>query len=934
MQRASVIIILLLLPCSLAAQYSGVNSALQLSAGGYISVPYSDNLNTGLTSAGIVAMDAWVRPASTSTDMAIIGNDKNSGYWFGLSSTGKVRLLLNPQAVFDSKSSISANVWTHVGVHYYPETQVVRFYINGVLDRSVSAPQTYIGYAYNDLRIGADRSGSSAADYWRGLIDEVRIWTGVIDFSSAEGDLYKIPHAVAGGLHGRHLVAVWRLNGNGNDPVGGQNGSAVGNVSYAATPDPPFYSRIGIWFRNASAAMQSVDHFLIPYSKDLELRSNYTIECWIKPSSSAGHAQFQTLFCKTSALTAQYPVWVGINKSNNRIRFVPNGDTQDWFESTAAVPTGTWTHLAVRFSGSGSKHSATIFINGLPRGQKAYTSPGPANQAPIVLATSSVSPSANFIYGYHGMIDELRVWNTPRSDLAIADNYRREIPAGATELAGNYHFDGDVLDASGSYNHGSNSYGYSQFYFYRSEDLPAQPSLTLTAPKSGEQWTIGETVDITWNAQGLHYVTVELSRNGGSTWTETLYNAGNASAGSLKWTVTAPETGDAHVRVRTPTSTGIEDRATKVGISEPTPVLDVRPPSIALTLSRNAPLPPPQRIILRNAGGGMLSWTAATGSTGWLAVQPDQGAANIDTFNVQITSTAMTEGVYRAEIVIGGNAENAGLKIPVELTITAQRVYSVSGTLRDQTGAPVGWVPVRSFGEAEVTTESRQDGKYALEYLPSGDYDIMPASFYFRSDPAQRAFRPLNNFEIGVDFTLTPRRRSLVFRYHEGWNLVSIPLHPDENDLQKLFPDATPPAYAWDADSGYVMRSSVEGATAYWIKFAKRDSVVLDGVLIRDIAVTFGPKETGWNLFGMPSGPCPVTDVVEAPSGMFTNPYEYDPVYGYLYPADGMFVAGKGFFVKILNPGTVRVRAREEIHSSPARMLMRFPGVERIKEDR
>jgi len=931
MPRITVIIVLLLLPCSLAAQYSGVNSSLRLSGTGYISVPYSDNLNEGLSSAGIVAMDAWVRPTSIGTNMAVIGNDRSSGYWFGLNSSGRVRFLLNPKDAFESKSTISANVWTHIGVHYYPETQVVRFYINGALDRSVSAPQTWIGYAKSDLRIGADRSGASATDYWRGLLDEVRIWRGLIDFSSAEGDLYKIPHAVAGGLYGRQLLACWRLNGNGSDPVGGNNGSPVGTVTYAATPDPPFYSRIGIWFRNASTPMQSVDHFLIPYSKDLELRSNYTIECWIKPSTSGGHSQFQTLFCKTVAIAPQYPVWIGINKTNNRIRYIPNGDTQDWFESAAAVSIGKWSHVAVRFSGRSGKYTATIFINGLPRGQKKYTTEGPSNNAPIVLGASSSSPSANTLYGYHGMMDELRIWNTARSDLAIADNYRREISGGSTGLAGNYHFDGDVLDASGSYNHGSNYYGFSQFYFYRSEDLPSEPSLTLTAPKSGDQWTIGETVDITWNAQGLHYVTVDLSRDGGSTWTETLYNAGDASTGSVKWNVTAPETGDAHVRVRTPTSTGLEDRATKVGIREPKPVLDVRPASIALTLSRNAPLPPPQLLFLRNAGGGLLSWTADVGSANWLTVTPRAGTANIDTVEVQITSTAMTEGMYRAEITMGGNAENAGMKIPVELTITAQRVYSVSGTLRDPTGAPVGWIPVRSFGEAEVTAESGQDGKYALEYLPSGDYDIMPASYYYRSDPAQRAYRPLNNFEIGADFTLTLRRRSLMFRYHEGWNLVSIPLDPDENDLQTLFPDAIPPAYAWDSDSGYVMRSSVKGATAYWIKFAKRDSVVLNGVMIRDIVVTYGADETGWNLFGMPSGPCPVSEVVEAPSGMFTNPYEFDPVYGYLYPADGMFVAGKGYFVKILSPGTVRVRAREEIHSSPARNLMRFPGVTRIE---
>ncbi|MBN1447744.1 MAG: hypothetical protein JXA28_07415 [Bacteroidetes bacterium] len=931
MQRAIVLLAVLLLPFTMVAQYGSVNSALTLTGSGYLSVPYSNQLNMDLSYYGVIAMDAWVRPASIGTQMTVIGNDAASGYWFGLSTAGKVRFSLNPASQYESNSSISANVWTHIAVHYYPETGVVRFYVNNTLDRTINVPQGWIGYAYGDLRIGADRSGSSAAHYWRGSLDEVRIWREAINFATAEGELYKIPHAVAGGLYGRELLAAWRLNGDGRDPVGGHHGTAVGSVSYSGTPDPPFYNRIGIWFRNPTAGAQSVDHFLIPFGKDLELRSNYTIEMWIKPSTSGGHAQYQTLFCKTVAVAAVFPVWIGINKTNNRIRFVPNGDAQDWFESTIAAPAGQWTHVAARYSGSGGKYTATIFINGQPRGQKNYTTAGPSNSAPILLGASSTSPGANILYQYFGLIDELRIWNSSRSDLAIADNYRREIPGSSSMLSGNYHFDGDVLDASGSYNHGSNSYGYALWYFYRTEDLPSEPMLTLTAPADGAPWTIGDTYDIAWKSEGLYYVTIELSRDAGSTWTETLLNAGDATTGKIQWTVTGPETSDAHIRIRTPTATGLEDRATKISIRQPRPVLNVIPSSIALTVSRNAPLPPPIPVILRNAGGGTLSWTTAVGSADWLSVDPDQGTANMDTFEVQITRTDLTEGVHREMIVIGGNAENAGLQLPVELTITAQRVYSILGTLRDANNIPVEAVPVKAFGERDAEAVSNFDGKYELEYLPSGNYSVMPASFYFQSDPAQRYYAPLNNFEIGADFTLTPKRGSLLFRYHEGWNLVSIPLDPDEKDLQKLLPDAIPPAYAWDPDTGYVMRTALEGTKAYWIKFARRDSVVMDGVLIRDMAESYATGETGWHLLGMPSGPCPVSGVVEAPTGILTNPYEYDPVYGYLSPIDAMFVAGKGYFVKILGAGVLRIRAREEVTSSPARMLFRFPGVERVE---
>jgi hypothetical protein len=935
MKRATAILLLSLLPCALAAQYSSVNSHVSLNGSSYISVPYSFDLNEALTYAGTLSIDAWVMPTSLGTMMTIVGNDLASGYWFGLSAAGKLRFSPYPSGQFESSSAINTDTWTHVGVHYDPESSVVRFYINGVLDRTVSVVQGYVGYSYFDLRIGADRSNNAPAYYWKGHLDEVRIWRSRINFATALGDLYRVPHAVSGGLYGQDLVAAWRMNGNANDHANAHNGSHVGSVAYLTTPDASFYPRIGVRFQNSGGAANSVDHFEIPFSKGLELRNNYTIEFWVKPNSTGGHAQYQTLFCKdvSSPVAAIYPVWIGINKGNGRLRFVPNGDMQNWFESTVALPVGKWTHVAARFYGASGSYTATLFVDGLPKGEKKYTAQGPSNTSRIILAASSTSASSNTLYGFNGFLDELRIWDAIRTDGEIADNYRREFSGPNSHLEAVYRFDGDVLDGSGNNHHGLNSYGYSLWYFYRSDDLPSEPALTLTSPLDGETWTIGDPVTVKWNSVGLHYATVDLSRDGGSTWTEILYNAGSASAGSVNWTVTGPESGDVHVRVRTPTPTGIEDRATKIAIRPPTPLMQVAPPSITMVVSRNAPLPQPVQVVLANIGGGTLSWAAQTGGAPWLAVQPAQGTANADTFEVSLTTTNLPEGQYAESIEIGGNASNHGLQIPVTLTVTAQRVYSVSGVIRDPTGAPVEAIPVRATGERDVTAESGRDGKYMLDFLPSGDYSVAPASFYYTSAPAERTYTPLNNFEPGADFTVTPRRGSLILRYHEGWNLFSIPLEPDETDLLTLLPDAIPPAYAWDPDSGYVMRWKVDGLRTYWVKFSKRDSITVNGLLVRDMMVAYTASQTGWNLFCGPSGDCPVTEITQAPSGILLSTYSYDPYYGYIPPPDGMIEPGKGYFVKIAAPGNLYLRADEYQSTSPVRNLLRYPGVSRPQRE-
>ncbi|MDX9757598.1 MAG: LamG-like jellyroll fold domain-containing protein [Bacteroidota bacterium] len=913
--------ILLLLPVGLHAQYSDVNQHLQLSGSGYISVPHSQELNY----PGRLAIDAWVFPAQAGSPMAVIGNDQATGYWFGLSPQGKVRFKPNPSTVQESTGNVPLNTWTHIAVAYDPESGSTRIYINGNLDRLINA-QTFLGWSYNDLRIGADRAGNLASDYWIGRLDEVRIWDAPINFATASGSLYRIPHAVDGGLYGTNLLAVWRLNGDAHDPVGPHSGTLTGNGTWMVDPDPPHYPRIGVSFRNSTIDAAPMDYLSIPYYQGIPLHGSFTIECWVKPSASGGHPSFQTILSKTTSTVALLVhVWLGINKTNDRIRFSPNGDAQDVMESDRAVPEGQWSHVVARFQPSGNRYLASLFIDGLAAGQKFYTTPGTQAQVPIVLGNTWTSPNMQTTYGYSGLLDELRLWVSPRSDAEIADSYRREIDEPVMGLAGNYHFDGDVLDAAGGGRHGDNHYPRAEWYFYQTTDLPAEPTLDLIAPAGGERWAIGGSGTLRWSGIGLHAATLELSRDDGATWGETLV-ANGAASGIETWTVTGPATTNARVRVRTLTPTPLEDVSGAFEIVEPPPVLSVDPTSIVMTISSGMPLPPLQLVHIRNIGGGTLYWTATDEGSSWLAIDPPDHTGNDDTLRIGLATTIIPPGSYSETVTIGGNAVNHGLLIAVRLTVTSKKIYGVAGRLMDVTGAGIDAIPVHATGELSRTGVSDTTGHYELPDLPSGDYVVAPQSFYYTSDPMEKAFTPLNNFEPSVHFTLTKSMGVLRFRYREGWNLISLPLVPDEPDVATYLPDAQMPVFAWDSDSGYVRRWQLEPFTAYWVKFARTDSVLLRGRLERDLLLHFDATESGWNMIGMPSGPCALDDVVTTPVGMLRSTYEYDPVFGYLPPVDGMLVPGKGMFVKIDSGGSMRIRGREEEHASPARQFVRYPA--------
>jgi len=73
-------------------------------------------------------------------------------------------------------------------------------------------------------------------------------------------------------------------------------------------------------------------------------------------------------------------------------------------------------------------------------------------------------------------------------------------------------------------------------------------SLAVTAPNGGESWAAGSRQNIRWTSSGVSgNVRIELSRNGGGTWT-TLWSS-TSNDGRQSWTVTGPSTANALVRI-------------------------------------------------------------------------------------------------------------------------------------------------------------------------------------------------------------------------------------------------------------------------------------------------------------------------------------------------------------------------------------------------
>lgn len=84
------------------------------------------------------------------------------------------------------------------------------------------------------------------------------------------------------------------------------------------------------------------------------------------------------------------------------------------------------------------------------------------------------------------------------------------------------------------------------------------PSLSITSPNGGENWTVNTTKQISWNSSNIANVKIEYSTDGGTIWNTIISNT-LASAGSYTWTVVNLISANCKIRVSDVSNSTIND---------------------------------------------------------------------------------------------------------------------------------------------------------------------------------------------------------------------------------------------------------------------------------------------------------------------------------------------------------------------------------------
>ena len=135
----------------------------------------------------------------------------------------------------------------------------------------------------------------------------------------------------------------------------------------------------------------------VPDANSLDLTTGMTLEAWVNPSA-LGSSWRSVIFKERPGSTA-YDLYAhnGVAPETS----VVIGSEQE-LKNTAALPTGTWTHLAATYDGANLR----LFVNGVQTASRALT-------GSIVTTTGLLKIGGNSSYPewFSGLIDEVRIYN-------------------------------------------------------------------------------------------------------------------------------------------------------------------------------------------------------------------------------------------------------------------------------------------------------------------------------------------------------------------------------------------------------------------------------------------------------------------------------------------------------------------------------------------
>ena len=155
-----------------------------------------------------------------------------------VSSTG------SNEEILSKNVSVTTSSWQHVAVSWKASTSTATFFLNAISQGTSVGSLTAIHDNASTFQIGMSKNGAgSAANFYNGLIDEVRLWNVE---KTADDLLYGLNTQIATNSTG--LAGYWKLNGDYTDATSNANNlTSSGSPSFSSNvPFPSPSTRLDI----------------------------------------------------------------------------------------------------------------------------------------------------------------------------------------------------------------------------------------------------------------------------------------------------------------------------------------------------------------------------------------------------------------------------------------------------------------------------------------------------------------------------------------------------------------------------------------------------------------------------------------------------------------------------------------------------------------
>ena len=492
----------------------------------YVDVPHDETLSL----SDNMSFAAWANTASVSAGyQAILTKDiagnGQSNYWFGIRDD---ELLFGFWAggsfreVRTSGLNLLADMWHHLAATFDNTSDEVRLYLDGTevqMGTLSWAPTTESG----DVLIG----NSVDDEYWDGTLDDVRIYNRVLDGS----DIAEL--AVGSGP-----IAHWKLDdGSGSTAIDseGTHDGTVSGASWASGQDAGALNFDGSNdFANLTSDEELDDLFV----------GGATFMAWIRPTGW-GESGFGRIVDKAGNVSGARDGWsVSLQSSDGSLGLVQGftGDYGYWDTPPGSITLNDWQHLAVVYDASSTANDPLIYLDGVLQTVSENRAPAGSLRSDasfdLTLGNYALATSRTF----DGDIDDVRVYDRMLSQAEIAITVSA-MGGGGGSCADTYR---DEFNEEEEYDGSDGSLDWSTDWLEINEsdgpdsgdervrdDDDAEFVLQVRDNDGGGEGAQREAdlsgyasarLSFDYRRDGLDntddYVKVEVSANGGSSWTE------------------------------------------------------------------------------------------------------------------------------------------------------------------------------------------------------------------------------------------------------------------------------------------------------------------------------------------------------------------------------------------------------------------------------